>query len=329
MIKLQRESPKFKTEKTVFDRIAKLRAPLADMFVPLLAFRLLPDCDLYRRTSRIPNAPRRQEVRALNQPGPCLELLLENKGKSFQSFLDRRMPSSRELVFSFIGQIAALHITMYQMGFIHNDLHFENILLTRTKEESVTFDWQRMKVTVPYHNGRMLVAIDYAEATRVRKGSHRRLLDDILESIGDLVLKRYAYKHATSIVAQRYGSTVFVFPKRVIQGMDQVIREYPEVVARAKAAAIELSVAYEPIFRDLEARKIVRRAGEAASNPLVRHAVRRIQNELQLTYPGVFAQIFDAEKSFRRTLLEEDDIRAILECSTVPALLRVIQAHLK
>jgi hypothetical protein len=123
-------------------------------------------------------------------------------------------------------------------------------------------------------------------------------------------------------------STLFIFPKRVVQGIDRVVSDYPNILTRARAAAVSLTEAYGPVFDDIASRKIVRKAGEVAHSSLVRHAVRRIQNELQLSHPSAYAAIFVGEHTFRKTLLPKEHIRAILECSTIPALLRILQSNL-
>jgi len=328
VIKSQRESPKFRMEKAVYSKVDKLKTPLQDMFVRLLAFRRIPDCKLHRRTSRIRHEARRLEVRQLNKPGPCIELLLENKGTPFSGWLESRMPSSDRMTYSFIGQLVALHVTMYQMGFMHNDLHFENVLITKTTAKSVHIKWQKEKLEVPFEEGRMLVAIDYGETTLAKKGDYRILLEDILENIGDLVLKRYEYSHKTSIIAQQKNSTLFVFPARVIKGISEIVKKYPNVITRARAHAVLVTESFDSIFQQIEDRKIVKRAGEVVTNPLIRHAVRRIQNEMQLVLPEEYQTLFVGEEEFHRNLLSKEEIRALLEVSNIGALVRVLSAKL-
>jgi hypothetical protein len=339
----RKKTGKFWQELRIYDWIDKL-TPIVyrEFFCTLLTWRTIQPCELPKRETKLLATTRKAEVRKLNTTPLCVELLLENKGIPFDDWLSRNMPDTKSLVYSLLGQLAAIHIIMFQEGgYHHNDLHFENVLVNvhAKNPKPINIHWNGgVDCKVSFVNGVQLVAIDYGEATKVRQGKRAkmRLVQDMVESILDLLMKRYKYKHGTDVVVEKQDlnvdlvnddneGTVFVFPKRVINGVDKVIKQFPEVFQQARASAVSIDPAFDSIFQQILERKRVHSPGAAAS-VIERRAVRRIQQELQLAHPKAFGKIFKDVEFHKATLLSSEVVRAFLDCRNVSSVLKLISS---
>jgi hypothetical protein len=324
---LDSESDPFHKESVIYRWIDKLpQRWMHSMFCHLLSFRFIHPCDLPRRYTKLLQGTRLDQIRQLNEAPKCVEMLLEHKGIPFDSWLKRNMPHSKSQIYYLMRQLVMLHLLMYQGGFYHNDLHFENVLVSHgpsdIKEASLM--WNKKSYSCKIQPKLILVAIDYGEVSAVGKDktkSERRLLDDMRESIADLLLKRYAYNNKTDIAGEKQialSETVIVFPPRVIKGIKKVLQSYRDVFVRAKQNAMQLNPEYESIFEAIE--KNVHYL-ETNADEMVRKAIRHVQHELQLAHPEVFAKLFDNTTFYKKTLLPREEVRTLLMSLSISELL--------
>jgi hypothetical protein len=318
----------FAKELKVYQWVESLPWNLRLLFCRLLTYRVIKPCDLPRRHTSFLHGSRLQQIRQLNSAPKCVEMLLENKGLPLDTWLRHNMPRTTQQVFYIMRLLTALHMTMFTAGYLHNDLHFENVLVGKTslKVDKASIKWDKRKYSFVIHRNQVMTAIDYGEVTVIRQNqaqAQARLLDDILESLADLLLKRYAYNNQTDIAGERrldkdHRSTIIVFPPRIIRGIRKVIDSYPDVYAKARDNAIEIDPSYKQVFHHIEQNKL--------SNPddKIRKAIRHIQHELQLTHPEVFARLFDKTTFYKRTLLPIHQVRTIMACRSITQLLDLI-----
>ena len=329
VIKQQRcldDSTSFQKELDIFHWIEKLPISQRIIFCRLLSYRFIQPCDLPRRETRYLNGSRLNQIRMLNDAPKCVEMLLENKGIPLDSWLEKNMPRTPQQVYYLMRHLTFLHLILFTGGYLHNDLHFENVLVgeTHQKLKPITFTWNHKRYSFKVHRNQVLTAIDYGEASRIHHKQQHRLLDDVLESIADLLLKRYAYNNKSDIAGARHSlqtHTVIVFPPRVIRGVRKVIESYPDVFEQARVNAIELNGEYKAIFESIEKKKNFL---QSHADELIRKAIRHIQHELQLTHPDVFSKLFDGTTFYKRTLLPKPIIRGIMACRSIEQLLDLL-----
>lgn len=344
---LEKKTGKFWNELRIYEWVNTLPPDQQNMFCRLLAWETIQPCDLPARQTNYLSTARREEIRKLNATPVCVEMIMSNKGIPFQTWLTKHMPNSRRMVYSFLRQLVAIHLIMFESGgYFHNDLHFENVLVSKNKaNKQMSYTWEGKTHTFRIADGIGLTAIDYGEATKRKpnktsKRDARHLLEDVVESIADLLLKRYKYKHDTDVVVEEKqddegkksitkksfysarGHTIIVFPTRVLKGIDRIIKEYPLVFEKAKEAMIGQDKAYENVFQRILEHKLV--ADEDVDH-MERRAVRRIQQELQLMEPAVFGKLFGGVEFRKSTLLSVKSTRAFLDCTSVSEVLELLK----
>ena len=88
------------------------------------------------------------------------------------SFLQKNDINSK-LAYSFALQIAKITLTLYKGGYSHNDMHFGNIMVTKTSKKYFTLNNKK----IPYC-GYQLNSIDYGEVLHKKFGINKIFLED-------------------------------------------------------------------------------------------------------------------------------------------------------
>ena len=130
-------------------------------------------CEHKQKRYDIKSHPNYKKIIKLDKSPWCIKYLIEYKGMStLTSFLQKKKISSK-LAYSFALQIAKIMLTLYKGGYSHNDMHFGNIMVTKTSKKYFTLNNKK----IPYC-GYQLNSIDYGEVLHKKFGINKIFLED-------------------------------------------------------------------------------------------------------------------------------------------------------
>ena len=146
-------------EISLYNYINKLNKDEQLFFTKLYDYSIYNDCThKLKRDGLTKSHPNYKKIMKLAQSQHCIKYFTEYKGKyTLDSFLEKNKISSK-LAYSFALQIAKIMLILYKGGYSHNDMHFGNIMVTKTSKKYFTLNDKN----IPYC-GYILSSIDYGE----------------------------------------------------------------------------------------------------------------------------------------------------------------------
>ena len=121
-------------------------------FTKLYGYRIYDNCKHKQiRTFKL-TGQQIEKFKKLDESNLCVEFLLEYKGKhTLRDFLLKK-----KYTYSIILQIINIILILHKGGYSHNDLHYENIMIYKTKKEYFIMNGHKIN-----YNGYQVSAIDY------------------------------------------------------------------------------------------------------------------------------------------------------------------------
>jgi hypothetical protein len=110
------------------------------------------------------------------------------------SWKDNEFPVLKSLL---LQSIFSLFLAYHEIGFLHNDLHFDNILMKKTSKTSIKYKYNDREYEIPTY-GYMAIILDFDSSMMTQKQNHQfywsnlynllsRVNSDLTNKDGDLV----------------------------------------------------------------------------------------------------------------------------------------------
>jgi len=152
-------------ELALYNYINKLDKSNQPFFTKLYDYSICK-CDHKQNRDGLSNSnPNYKKIIKLDKSPWCIKYLTEYKGEYTLSLFLQKKKINSKLVYSFALQIAKIMLTLYNGGYSHNDMHFGNIMVTKTSKKYFTLNNKK----IPYC-GYMLSSIDYGEVLHKKFG---------------------------------------------------------------------------------------------------------------------------------------------------------------
>ena len=160
-------------EMSLYNYINKLNKEEQLFFTKLYDYSICKCEHKQKRDGLTKSHPNYKKIIKLDKSPWCIKYLTEYKGKyTLNLFLQKKKISSK-LAYSFALQIAKIMLTLYKGGYSHNDMHFGNIMVTKTSKKYFILNNKK----IPYC-GYILSSIDYGEVLHKKFGINKLFLED-------------------------------------------------------------------------------------------------------------------------------------------------------
>jgi serine/threonine protein kinase len=152
-------------EMSLYNYIKKINKEEQLFFTKLYNYSICKCDHKQKRDGLTKSHPNYKKIMELDKSPWCIKYLTEYKGKStLYLFLQKKKISSK-LAYSFALQIAKIMLILYKGGYSHNDMHFGNIMVTKTSKKYFILNDKK----IPYC-GYQLSSIDYGEVLHKKFG---------------------------------------------------------------------------------------------------------------------------------------------------------------
>jgi hypothetical protein len=153
-------------ELSFFKYINKLNTNDVKFFTKLYNYRFFNKC---KHKQIRPKQTKNKNILKLDKSNWCFEYIIDYKGKNTLSKFLVKNKLNYKLIYSFILQICNIVTILHRGKYSHDDLHFDNIMIHKTKDKFFNFNDKNIPTF-----GYQLVLIDYGfvRHNKFKKNKH-------------------------------------------------------------------------------------------------------------------------------------------------------------
>ena len=152
----------------LYKYIGELKPSEQQFFVKLYGYKIYNNCDhIQKRPYELPddNSSFALKLKKLDSSKWCLKYLIDYLGnETLDQYITKYHISTKQKAI-FMLQIIKMILILDKGGYSHGDLHFKNIMVTKTEKKYFLLG----KYQIPF-NGLQLIAIDYGEVINEKFG---------------------------------------------------------------------------------------------------------------------------------------------------------------
>tara|TARA_Y100000590_G_scaffold419776_1_gene521824 strand:- start:59 stop:1207 length:1149 start_codon:yes stop_codon:yes gene_type:complete len=163
----------FWREIDLYNYIGKMKSKNRCFFTQLYAYEIYNDCKhVQKREWQVdPNSKFGRKIAKLDKSPWCIKYITDYKGETVLREYMEKHKLSRKQKYSILLQVCKIIMLLYQGGYMHRDLHSNNIMVTSTNKKYFSL----MGKHIPYY-GIQLSAIDYGDVIHEKFGMpHKKL----------------------------------------------------------------------------------------------------------------------------------------------------------
>ena len=314
--------------------IKRLKPSDRKFFTQLYEYKIYKDCQHKQiRPFKLGKDKWSNKMRQLNKSEWCVDYMLDYHGdKTLGKYLATHNITPKQ-AYSFALQLCKIMLILYKGGYSHNDLHMDNVMITKTSEKYFTINGKK----VPYY-GYQLVSIDYGEVLHKKHGKFK---EDYKEFLKDR--KRFLFTEivwSTFLIFSKFDKYMYQCKKKKMKmpwekeplfqnNFRKILINHPKFWKESKNQYLDMFPSVRNKFNRLE-KKLLKKPKKDIfkfKNYYMREIINRINYKFQTLYPILYTKYF-LWCSVNKPVLPTKNMLDLLEIKTTDKFIEYISGQI-